>query len=96
MWLKQINNLSENINLESFAEIIGLKNKTGVTQSISTPGNYKPSYSETNTDERDQDRANVSIVPSTGKDKSYTIYIIAGTILIVIAGGIILIKKFVV
>lgn len=93
---KQINNLSENINLESFAEIIGLKNKTGVTQSISTPGNYKPSYSETNTDERDQDRANVSIVPSTGKDKSYTIYIIAGTILIVIAGGIILIKKFVV
>ena len=43
-----------------------------------------------------QDRANVSIVPSTGKDKSYTIYIIAGTILIVIAGGIILIKKFVV
>ena len=93
---KQINNLNENINLESFAEIIGLKNKTGVTQSISTPGNYKPSYSETNTDERDQDRANVSIVPSTGKDKSYTIYIIAGTILIVIAGGIILIKKFVV
>lgn len=93
---KQINNLSENINLESFAEIIGLKNKTGVTQSISKPGNYKPSYSETNTDERDQDRANVSVVPSTGKDKSYTIYIIAGTILIVIAGGIILIKKFVV
>ena len=93
---KQINNLSENINLESFAEIIGLKNKTGVTQSISTPGNYKPSYSETNTNDKDQDRANVSVVPSTGKDKSYTIYIIAGTILIVIAGGIILIKKFVV
>ena len=93
---KQINNLSENINLESFIEIIGLKNKTGVTQSISKPGNYKPSYSETNTDDKDQDRANVSIVPSTGKDKSYTIYIIAGTILIVIAGGIILIKKFVV
>ena len=69
---------------------------TGINQNESIPGNYKPSYSETNTDERDQDRANVSIVPSTGKDKSYTIYIIAGTILIVIAGGIILIKKFVV
>ena len=93
---KQINNLNENINLESFAEIIGLKNLTGINQNESIPGNYKPSYSETNTDERDQDRANVSIVPSTGKDKSYTIYIIAGTILIVIAGGIILIKKFVV
>ena len=93
---KQINNLNENINLESFAEIIGLRNLTGINQNESIPGNYKPSYSETNTDERDQDRANVSIVPSTGKDKSYTIYIIAGTILIVIAGGIILIKKFVV
>ena len=93
---KQINNLNENINLESFAEIIGLKNLTGINQNESIPGNYKPSYSETNTDERDQDRANVSIVPSTGKDKSYTIYIITGTILIVIAGGIILIKKFVV
>ena len=93
---KQINNLNENINLESFAEIIGLKNLTGINQNESIPGNYKPSYSEINTNERDQDRANVSIVPSTGKDKSYTIYIIAGTILIVIAGGIILIKKFVV
>ena len=90
---KQINNLSENINLESFAEIIGLKNKTGITQNISKPGNYKPSFS---THEDDDDKAIVSVVPSTGKDKSYTIYIIAGTILIVIAGGIILIKKFVV
>lgn len=92
---KQINNLKEDINLESFAEIIGLKNLTGITQSISTPGNYNVSLTG-NELETDEDKAIVSVVPSTGKDKSYTIYIISGTILIVIAGGIILIKKFVV
>ena len=94
---KLLSTTEEDLGLETYSEIIGLKNVTFTPQYTSHSGNYKAGDFEaypTGTSEPDNADAIMAITPSTGENRSYTIYIIAGTVLIILAGGII-IKKFV-
>ena len=95
---KLISNLDDNLGWESYSEIIGLKNVTYTAQYTSHSGNYKAGDTEitpNTTSEPDNANATIAITPSTGADKSYTKYIIAGIALITLASGIIIIKKYV-
>ena len=95
---KLISNLDDNLGWESYSEIIGLKNVTYTAQYASHSGNYKAGDTEitpNTTSEPDNANATIAITPSTGADKSYTKYIIAGIALITLASGIIIIKKYV-
>lgn len=96
---KLLSNLDDNLGWESYSEIIGLKNVTFTAQYSSHSGNYKAgdavSYSNGGTSEADNADSIIAVTPSTGENRSYTIYIVAGAVLIVLAGGIVIIKKFV-
>lgn len=88
----------DDLGLESYSEIIGFTNVTFTPQYSSHSGNYKAGDMETfpvGTSEPDNAYITMAVIPSTGENRSYTIYIIAGTMLIVLTGGIIIIKKFV-
>ena len=89
-----LSNSDDDLKYDNHAEILEISNVTGTPQSESIPGNYVPGKSSVN-NEKDGGGAIISIVPSTGEDKSSTIqYIVYTSIgLIILAGGIFLIKK---
>ena len=84
---------------ESTSEIIGIKNVTNTSQYECTMGNYKVGDIESKenggTNESDNGNGIISISEPTGSDKSYTKYIFAGTMIIILGIGIVCIKKFV-
>ncbi len=82
-WINDENNLALKVNT---AEISEDYNDYGSDDIDSTPNNQKEG-------EDDIDTAPVILSLKTGQDRIY--YVLMGTILITIAGGIILIKKFV-
>lgn len=93
---KLLSNSSEDLGMETYSEIIGLTNVTFTPQYTSHSGNYKAGDSVSypaGTSEADNAEAIMAITPSTGENRSNTIYIIAGLVLVVLAGGIIILKK---
>lgn len=86
-------NSSDNLGLDSYSEIVGIKNVTYTAQHISSMGSYN--VRDNGTSENDDSYSIITITPPTGKNKSYTNYIIIAGALIIIAGGVIIIKKFV-
>ncbi|MBO4816063.1 MAG: hypothetical protein J5507_03980 [Clostridia bacterium] len=92
-----INNLlassDETLGWQSYSEIIGIKNVTLTPQSVSHSGNYIVEQSNL---EPDTAEATVSIYSSTGENKNLITYYILGGALIIIALGVVLIKKFVI
>ncbi len=78
----------------SYAEIIEIKNITLTPQSVSKSGNYV--VGDDSTYEADTAKATISISPSTGENKNLIIYASIGGGLIIIALGVVLIKKFVI
>ena len=92
-------NMEDNLGWESYSEIIGIKNPTYTTQYISHLGSYEAGdtkkYQDGGTSENDDSNSIISITPPTGENKDYTVYIIITGALVVIAGGIVLVKKFV-
>ena len=93
-----INNILSNsdgiLGWESYAEIIGIKNITLTPQSVCNSGNYV--IEDKSTFESDTANATISIYPSTGENKNLIIYYVLGGVLIIIALGVVLIKKFVI
>lgn len=82
---------SDDIALDNETEIVEV-DKPGGADIVSTPGNYIPGTGHTESD--DHMAETVIITPPTGQDISNIIMITVGIIaLIVIAGGIVLIKK---
>lgn len=94
----RINNLLSNsdgiLGWESYSEIIGISNKTLTPQYQCHPGNYIVGNEDTQ--EADTANATVSILTSTGLNKNLIIYCISGAGLIIVACGVVLIKKFVI
>lgn len=94
-----IGNSDDDAGVNNFSEIIGITNATFSPQYYSTSGSYVAGdlvkTAEGGTSEDDNTGATIAVTPPTGENRSYTIYIVAGISLIVIAGGVILIKKFV-
>ena len=92
-----INNLlassDETLGWQSYSEIIGIKNVTLTPQSVSHSGNYIVEQSNL---EPDTAEATISIYSSTGENKNLITYYILGGALIIIALGVVLIKKFVI
>ena len=88
-----IGDSDDDAGVDNVSEIIGIKNLTFSPQYHSKSGNYEIGNEKTN--ENDNTNATIVITPPTGENRSYTMYIVAGISLIVIAGGVILIKKFV-
>lgn len=92
-------NTNDDLGWESYSEIIGIINSTYTTQYASTMGSYKAGdakkVADGGTSENDNSDSTITITPPTGKNKSYIIYIIIAGALIVIAGGVVVIKKFV-
>ena len=93
-----VNNLlstsDESLGWISYAEIIGMKNITVTPQSVSKSGNYV--VGNIDTYEADTAIATISISPSTGENKNLIIYATIGGGLIIIALGVVLIKRFVI
>lgn len=79
---------------QSYSEILGIKNITLTPQSVSKSGNYI--VGNLDTKEADTANATISIYTSTGENKNIIIYYISGAALIIVACGLILIKKFVI
>lgn len=94
-----IGNSDDDAGINNFSEIIGITNATFSPQYYSTSGSYVAGdlvkTAEGGTSEDDNTGATIVVTPPTGENRSYTMYIVAGISLIVIAGGVILIKKFV-
>lgn len=94
-----IGNSDDDAGVNNFSEIIGITNATFSPQYYSTSGSYVAGdlvkTAEGGTSEDDNTGATIVVTPPTGENRSYTMYIVAGISLIVIAGGVILIKKFV-
>ena len=94
----RINNLLSNsdgiLGWESYSEIIGISNITLTPQYQCHPGNYIVGNEDTQ--EADTANATVSILTSTGLNKNLIIYCILGAGLIIVACGVVLIKKFVI
>ena len=90
---------AEDLGWQTYSEIIGFKNVTFTPQWPDTPltsGNYKVGDTATPTSEVDNADSTIAITPSTGADRSYTPYIVIGvSVVVILAGGIVLIKKFV-
>ena len=82
---------SEDISLDNETEIVEV-DKTGGSDLVSTPGNYVPGTGHT---ESDDDMAEtVIITPATGRNLAYVLPITIGIVaLVIIGGGIILIKR---
>ena len=93
-----LSNSDDDLKYENSAEILEIYNETGRPQAESVPGNYVPgkSISEVSENgEKDSDKATISVVPSTGEDKSTPMQYIIGISLglVVLAGGVFIIKK---
>ena len=90
---------SEDVGLESYSEIIGLKNLGFLKQYYSNSGNYKVGDTKTaeegGTSEDDNASSALTITPPTGKNKNMINYVFIVGGLIVMVSGIVLIKKFV-
>ncbi len=85
--------VEEGIQSENSAEIIKAE-KTGGSSLVTTPGNYIPNETATETD--DDIAETVSIVPPTGLTTNYIAYtLLAISSLGILIAGIVLIKKFV-
>ena len=86
----------ENLGWGSYSEVIAITNVTYTPQYKAHMGNYKAgdniSY-PTGTSEYDNGQGIITVTPPTGKNKSNTIYIVFAVSLIVIAFGILIIKK---
>ena len=82
---------SEDISLDNETEVVEV-DKTGGSDLVSTPGNYIPG---TGDKESDEDMAETVIVtPATGENLSYVLPITIGIIaLLIVAGGVVIIKK---
>lgn len=93
-----VNNLLSNsdgiLGWESYSEIIGISNITLTPQYECRSGSYIVGNKDTQ--EADTANATISIYPSTGQNKNLMIYCIIGGALIIVACGVILIKKFVI
>lgn len=102
---KLLANQDENNLFENHVEIIELNSKTGRTiKGVSDdtraqldkeyqPGNYIPNLSAV-VHQQDDDNVRITITPPTGIKNYTTIYIISAVVgLVVIAGGIVLIRK---
>ena len=93
-----VNNLLSNsdgiLGWESYSEIIGISNITLTPQYECRSGSYIVGNKDTQ--EADTANATISIYTSTGENKNLIIYYILGASLIIVACGVILIKKFVI
>ena len=89
--VSKIISTGDDIELENETEIVEV-DKTGGSDITSTPGNYVPGTSE---GECDDDMAEtIIVIPSTGQNLDFVMPIIIGLIaLVILTGGIILIKK---
>lgn len=76
---------------QSFSEIIGISNITKTPQSVSKSGNYM--IGDKNTHERDDGSATITVYSSTGENRNNAKYIIISSICLILAVGIIIIKK---
>ena len=86
-------NSSEDFGWMSYSEIIGITNVTFTPQWSATSGNYK--VGDSSTEEYDTSKAAITITPPTGANRSYTVYIISISALVVVSVGVVAIKKFV-
>ena len=88
---------AKNDELEFTNDVEGIEYITGRTRLENTsgqfviPGDYDPSSEEPK--DIDTYTSNVIITSPTGENRSYTIYIIGGIVLVVLIGGIIIIKR---
>ena len=96
--------VSEDTTYSNYVEIIEVLNSTGRFYGemkddkwqTDTPGNFYLRDGEEQNVEIDNNRGRksiVSIIPSTGEDKSYYYYIIGISALAILVGGIVIIKK---
>ena len=93
-WQYKANKLMSNDNEElSFQnDVEALEYFSGRTKPYgSMPGNYNTETEQIS--ESDNFTSEMTVTSPTGEDRSYTLYIIVGTVLVVIAGGVILIKR---
>lgn len=82
---------SDEISLDNEAEITKIE-KTGGSETDSTPGNYIPGTGHTESD--DSIAESVIVTPSTGDNLNFIVPIIVGVIALVILGaGVVVIKK---
>ena len=93
--------MSEDTTYSNYVEIIEVLNSTGRFYGemkddkwqTDTPGNFYVKDGEEQNIELDNNEETVSIIPSTGEDKSYYYYIIGISALAILVGGIVIIKK---
>ena len=96
--------MSEDTTYSNYVEIIEVLNSTGRFYGemkddkwqTDTPGNFYLRDGEEQNVEIDNNRGRksiVSIIPSTGENKSYYYYIIGISALAILVGGIVIIKK---
>ena len=89
---------SENSGLNSYSEIIGIRNAGFLTQYYSKSGNYKAGdtgVEDNSTKENDDAFSVLTVTPPTGKNKNMIVYVFIAGGLIALISGIVLIKKFV-
>lgn len=87
-------NVEENIGWEDYTELIAFTNKSFTPQYTSHMGSYVVDRLETS--EPDNSYATITLTPPTGKNRNYIVYVMIAGALIVLAGGVVLIKKFVI
>lgn len=88
---KLLNNNEEDLGLTSYTELIAVSNIPKTPQCELTSGSYV--IGDEDTHEADDDSATLIITPSTGENRDYTVYIIAGAMLIAAIGIGISIKR---
>lgn len=85
---RYIANSEKDLTYNNDVEVIRISNLVGRFMSSSTPGNHIPQAYD---DEKDNDNIDVSIVPPTGQTRIY--YVLGITSLLIIALGVVIIKK---
>ena len=96
---KLLSNSMDDLGWQSYTEIIGIKNTTFSPQYDLTSGNYfvgDKAGEEGTTSQADNDSSFMTISTPTGENRSTSVYLIAGAILVVIAGGIVFVKKVII
>ena len=89
----------DDLGWQSYTEIIGIKNTTFSPQYDLTSGNYfvgDKAGEEGTTSQADNDSSFMTISTPTGENRSTSVYLIAGAVLVVIAGGIVFVKKVII
>lgn len=87
-------NSNEDMGWVNYTELLAMTNKTFTPQYTSHMGSYK--IEDEGTSEPDNSYAVITVTPPTGQNRNYIVYIIITGALVVLAGGVVLIKKFVV